>query len=281
VARCHTLGLIPVLAEHARERRGYLAGTDAQRLADFQLALRDPGIDAIWAVRGGYGTLRFLAHLDLAPLLERPKPIIGFSDNTALHLALRRAGLVSFHGPHAGAAFPDFTLHCFTDVLFHTRPAGVLPRDPAAEAPVALSGGTAEGRLAGGNLTLLAACCGTPFALDAGDAIVVMEDVNEPAYRLDRAFTQLKLAGCLEGARGLAFGRFNWTDGDAPPGPAAPSNEPAPLDVIADTVGSLGIPIVTGFPFGHIDRQWCLPLGVRARLDADSCALEILEPAVT
>lgn len=218
--------------------------------------------------------MRLLEALDLLPLRDRPKPFIGFSDNTAIHLALARIGLVSFHGAHPGGEFPGFTERCFRDVLFRAEPAGALPSAPDGEAAVCLSAGEAEGPLVGGNLALLAAACGTPFELDARGRIVVIEDINEPAYRIDRAFTQLRLAGCLDGAVAIAFGRFNWTE------PVPPTDPPLD-EVLAELVGPLDIPAVAGLPFGHVDDQWCLPLGVRARVDAGSGRFELLESAVT
>ena len=127
--RCRSLGYEPVLAESARLRDGYLAGPDARRADDLQRAFDDPGIDAVWALRGGYGTLRIAPRLDLSGMLERPKAYMGFSDNTLIHLALQQAGLVSFHAPHAGFdRFPTWTRESFSRVLESPAPAGVLPR---------------------------------------------------------------------------------------------------------------------------------------------------------
>lgn len=273
IGRCRELMLEPVPGEHVMDRHGYLAGVDDDRIADFRRAIEDPGIDAIWALRGGYGTMRLLDRLDLSPLRTRPKAFIGFSDNTAIHLALDRVGVVSFHGAHPGAEWGDFTTRGLRDLLFAAKAAGTLPGAPAGEVNT-LAPGIAEGRLTGGNLAMLAASCGTSFALDSRDRIVFIEDVNEPAYRIDRAFTQLRLAGCLDGVRGVAFGRFDWTD-------SRPEGEPPVDEILADLVAPLGVPAVSGLPFGHIDEQWCIPVGVRARLDAGSGTLALLDPAVT
>jgi muramoyltetrapeptide carboxypeptidase len=268
--RCQQLELEPVPGQHVMARHGYLAGTDADRLADFARAVADPSIDAIWAMRGGYGTMRLLDRLDLSPLLRSPKAFIGFSDNTAVHLALDRLGVVSFHGPHAGAEYGDFSVEGLRTVLFRAEPAGCLP---ATDPPRTLFTGAAEGRLVGGNLALLAAACGTPFELVARNRIVFIEDVNEPAYRIDRAFTQLRLAGCLEGVRAVAFGAFSWDD-------ETPEDEPPVEELLRSLVEPLGVPAVSGLPFGHIDDQWCIPVGTRARLDAVEGTLTLLEPAV-
>jgi len=282
IARCVDFGFEPVLGAHARERHGFLAGTDDQRLDDLDRALRDPGVSAVWAIRGGYGTMRMLDRFDPARFRDSPKAFIGFSDNTAIHLLFARHGFVSFHGPHAGGAFPEFTVDAFQRILCHPGPAGILPGDDGGDTPVRLRGGVAEGRLIGGNLAMLAAACGTSFQLDARGAIVVIEDVNEPAYRIDRALTQLRMAGCFEGAAGFAFGRFVRMDGEEMAATGTATGGDVPLgEVLAERVHDLNVPAVAGLPFGHTDRQWTLPLGVRARLDADRCTLEILEPAVT
>ena len=270
LAMCAQLGFEPVVGRAALRRHGYLAGQDAERAEDLNAVLADPDIDAIWALRGGYGAMRILDVLDFAPLKARPKAYIGFSDNTALHLALARAGIVSYHGPHAGGAFPPFTEQCFRRVLLSAEPPGVLPV-PADTTVVGVSGGTAEGRLTGGNLSLLAALSGTPYALDCRDAILFLEDVGEPTYRIDRALTQLRLSGVLDGIAGLILGQFT---------ERRPSeNDLALEEVLADFAVRLVVPCIAGAPIGHVDENWCLPIGVRARLDAGAGTVEIIEPA--
>ncbi len=269
--QCVALGLEAVIGEAARQRDGYLAGPDEARARDLARAIADSGIDAIWALRGGYGTMRLLRGLDVSPLRRRPKAFIGFSDNTAIHLALSRAGLVSFHGPHAGGPFPPFTEAAFREILFEDSPPGELPLPPGEE-PHRLTGGVAEGELLGGNLSLLAALCGTAITLQSRDRIVVLEDVGEATYRIDRSLTQLMLCGALDGATGLALGRFT----ERPETDVDRRLE----DVFGEVAVKLGIPAVLGFPVGHVDENWCLPLNVRARLDADRGTLSILEAAV-
>lgn len=268
--RCARLGLDAVLGAAARSHHaGYLAGTDDDRLEDLRWALTAPDIHAVWALRGGYGTMRLLQRLDLTPVTERPRAYIGFSDNTAVHLALHARSVVSFHGPHAGGDATPLAEQCLRDVLFDARPAGVLPL-PAEPRPATLRSGTAEGPLIGGNLALLAGMCGTPGAMHARNAILFVEDIGEPFYRLDRQWTQLVLSGALDGVAGIAFGRF--TDcGD-------PDELRALLQRFADGVG---VPAVMGLPIGHEPDNWTLPLGVRARLDAARGTLELLEPAVS
>lgn len=266
--RCARLGLVPVPGAAARLiHRGYLAGSDEQRRADVQHAVSDPDIDAIWALRGGYGTMRLLAQLDLSPLVTRPKAYIGFSDNTAVHLALHARGVVSFHAPHAGGDLTDLSERCLQRVLFEPSAAGVLELPPGP-APAAVRGGAAEGPLVGGNLALLAAMCGTPAAPRAAGRILFVEDVGEAAYRLDRAWTQLLLSGALDDVAGIALGRF--TDcGDGVD------------ELLHELTWSLGVPVLAGLPIGHEPDNWTLPLGVRARLDADAGTLQLLEGAVS
>ena len=270
-ARVEARGWIPDVGEHARGRHGFLAAPDQARLGDLNRALRDPEVDAIWLLRGGYGTMRLLESIDWEAIERRPRAVIGFSDNTAIHLALSHRGIVSFHGPHPAAEdFPDFSADLLTRML-RGESVGALPRDDDAP-PVVLRGGTAEGRLIGGNLAMLAATLGTPYQVDASGAILAIEDVGEPPYRIDRLLTQLRLAGVLRDVGGVALGTFAECEGDA--------DHPGLEEVFADRLGDLGVPVVTGLPFGHVPRNWTLPFGVRARLDAGAGTLELLEPAV-
>jgi muramoyltetrapeptide carboxypeptidase len=270
--RCRELLLEPVIGTAARNRIGYLAGTDAERAADLQSALGDDAIDAIWALRGGYGAVRLLEHIDLARLSEKPKAYIGFSDNTTLHLAFFNAGVVSFHGPHPGADFPAETRAAFERVLFHDAPAGMLPLRAGDPPPRTLRDGRVRGPLVGGNLSILAAACGTSTCLQSRGCILFIEDVGEAAYRIDRALMQLLHSGSLNGVAGLAFGRFS----DAPPSDAGRDVD----DVLLEFAERLNVPAVVDFPIGHIEHNWTIPVGVLAELDAGNASLEILESAV-
>lgn len=270
--RVESLGWEPVPGDNCRARKGYLAGTDAERAMDLNRALRDPTIDAVWFLRGGYGTMRILKEIDWDALAAHPKALIGFSDNTAVHLAAQRAGVVSFHGPHPHTPeFPDFAHDELLRVLTVPEPAGVLPFPPGGRAET-VAGGVAEGPLLGGNLSILSATLGTPFAIQPEGAILFFEEVGEHPYRLDRLLAHLRLAGVLDAVAGIAVGGVT----DSPVVEGAPTA----AEVVADALGGLGIPVATGFPFGHIEENWTLPLGVRARLDADAGTLALLEPAV-
>jgi muramoyltetrapeptide carboxypeptidase len=275
VQRVEAMGWIPRLGEHASGRHGYLAGTDDQRLADLNRALRSDDIDTIWCLRGGYGTMRILDRIDWPALQRRPRALIGFSDNTALHLALQRLGVVSFHGPHPAADYPPFAEQALRAVVTEARPAGLLPAPPAAPAPEAIVGGRAEGLLVGGNLALLAATLGTPYAVQTSGAILFLEEVGEPVYRIDRLLSQLLLAGVLDRVAGIVIGAFSeCPDLDKP-------ELPSTAEVLRDRLAHLRVPVAAGFSFGHIPDNLTLPLGVLARLDADAGTLELLEPAVS
>jgi muramoyltetrapeptide carboxypeptidase len=266
--RCRRFDLEPVLGTAARGRYGeYLAASDDERLRDLQQALDDPDIDAVWALRGGYGTMRLLHRLDLAPLARSPKAFIGFSDNTAVHLAIHARGVASFHGPHAGGDATDLAEQALRRVLWDPEPPGVLEL-PADRPAVTLAGGTAEGRLIGGNLSILAAMCGTPAAPRSQGAILFVEEIGEEAYRMDRAWMQLLLARALDGVAGIAFGRFTDCGDDVFP-------------LLQSLAAPLGVPVLADLPIGHEADNWTLPVGIRARLDATAGTLELLEGAVT
>ena len=281
---CRALGFVPLLGRNAGARYGYLAGTDDERLADLNEALRDDSIDGVWCLQGGYGATRILDRVDFAALRRRPKPVIGYSDITALiNAAVLRAGVVGFHGPCACDPFSAFTRRHFERVLCAAVPAGVGERPTAPPSQLvprqgriaALCGGVAEGRLVGGNLTLLQALIGTPFQPDLAGAILFLEDVHEDLYRVDRMLAHLRLAGLLRGLAGVAVGRFTEMKRQTGGGALA-------FDEVLETYfAPLGIPIAHGFPFGHVEDQWTLPLGVRARLDADAGTLALLEAAVS
>lgn len=271
IERVASLGWEPVAGEFCRCRTGYLAGTDAERAADLNRALRDPSIGAVWFLRGGYGTMRILDALDWDALARHPKALIGYSDNTAVHLAAHRAGVVGFHGPHPHAPeFPGFARDELLRVLTVAEPAGVLPFPVDGGRAETLAGGVAEGPLLGGNLSLLSATLGTPFAIRPEGAILFIEEVGEHPYRLDRLLSHLRLAGVLSAVAGIAVGGIT----------ESPEGAPTAAEVVNDALGGLGVPVATGFPFGHFDDNWTLPMGVRARLDADAGTLALLEPAV-
>jgi muramoyltetrapeptide carboxypeptidase len=267
-ANARSLGCEPVVGEHALERVGYLAGDDAARLADLNAALADDTIDAIWCMRGGYGVMRLLARIDYPALRRRPKAVIGYSDITALHGAIAtRCDVITYHGPTARSALTAFSRDSLRRALADDEPCGT------AERAQTLHRGRARGHLIGGNLAVLCALCGTPYEPPYESAILIVEDVNEPVYRVDRLLTQLRLAGRLQQCAGIAFGAFTDIPVDSP----EESLGARTLDeVLGETAAALGVPCLRGVPVGHIDDQWTLPLGAVVELDADARTLRIL-----
>jgi muramoyltetrapeptide carboxypeptidase len=280
---CRALGFEPVLGANVGRRHGYLAGTDDERLGDLNAALADPSVDAVWCLRGGYGLTRILDRVDFGALERRPKAVIGFSDVTALLLALHRTtGVVTFHGPMARAPLTPFSRDHFDRVLTAMKPAGRLGRvAPPADVLVPRQGrivglvpGAAEGRLIGGNLTLLQCLIGTPYFPDLDGAILFLEDVHEDLYAIDRMLAHLRMTGALAKVAGVIIGQFT---------EMKRSTEDGALgfdEVLATYLAPLRIPVAYGFPIGHVDDQWTLPVGIRARLDAGTGEVEILEASV-
>ncbi|MFL5510674.1 MAG: LD-carboxypeptidase [Gemmatimonadaceae bacterium] len=252
-----SLGWDPVVMPHATEQFGYLAGQDRDRLDDINHALRDASVDALWCLRGGYGMIRILPGIDYEALDADPKPIIGYSDITAMHAAVqRKCRLITYHAPTAREAMTEFSRDSFLRaVVEQTDSCGVAPN--ARE----ISHGRAEGRLVGGNLAVLASLCGTSFAPDLTDGILILEDIGEPVYRIDRMLQQLMLSGALNGCRAIVFGECVKCPEDAGGGGR-------PLDsVMGEIAEELGVPCLAGVPIGHIDAQWTIPLGATATLD--------------
>jgi len=281
VDNMNSLGLKPKLGKFADRSNGFLAGTDAQRVEDIHWAFTDPSIDAVWCLRGGYGLSRILPQIDFAKIRGNPKPFIGYSDITALHVAIhQRTGLVTFHGPVATSTLSDYTKDHVIKTLFNgTAPDKIsISPDNAVNTNLlyktqVITSGKARGQLIGGNLSLLTAEAGTPFALkDVRGKILFTEDVGEKPYRIDRMFVQLKQSVDLRSCAGIALGIF--ADCDAPEG------SPTVIDVVKDQFSNLGIPVMYGLSFGHIRDQFTLPLGVKAELDTASATVTLLESCV-
>lgn len=271
LATVSSFGWEATVAEHVLARYSYFAATDADRIGDFNAALRDDSIDAIWCLRGGYGVMRILEHLDYDAMRRHPKPVMGYSDISALHAAVGRAcETVSYHSPNARTALTPFARDSFERALRR----GV---DSCGAAPGArtVRGGRARGRLAGGNLSLISSLAGTPYLPDLEGAILVIEDTNEGLYRIDRMLTQLSLAGAFTGLAGIAFGYCTQCDSDESPGDTRESRS---LEtVLSEFASALHVPCISGIPMGHVDDQWTIPLGAAATLDADALTLSVEE----
>lgn len=271
LASVRSFGWEASVGAHVLDRYSYFAATDADRISDFNAALRDDSIDAIWCLRGGYGVMRILEHLDYDAMRRHPKPVMGYSDISALHAAVGRAcEIVSYHSPNARTPLTPFARESFERALLR----GV---DSCGAAPAArtIRGGIAHGRLAGGNLSLISSLAGTSYLPDLDGAILVIEDTNEGLYRVDRMLTQLALAGELVGLAGIAFGYCTSCDADESPGDTRLSRTLD--DLLTEFANALKIPCIAGIPMGHVDDQWTIPLGAAATLDADSPTLIVEE----
>jgi muramoyltetrapeptide carboxypeptidase len=277
IALLEEKGFRIVAGDHLYDRHGYLAGTDAGRAADLTSMFARRDIDAVFCARGGYGVCRLLDYADWNVIAANPKVFVGYSDITTLHLALeRRAGLVTFHGPMVvthGGGLSESASDCFWRAVGRAEPLGVYD---TGSAPIRmLAGGQAQGRLAGGCLALLGAAMGTPEQPDFAGRIVLIEDVGEALYRVDRLLAQMLRAGLLQQAAGFVLGTVTGWDREEKEIP------PIPLDAVwRDYIRPLGKPAIAGFPCGHEPDPLTLPLGCMAELDADAGTLAVLEPAV-
>ncbi len=261
-----SLGWIPITGSNVSRIHGYLAGTDDERISDLNHAIQDDSIDAVWCVRGGYGAMRLLRDIDYKALRSNPRPFIGFSDITAFHAAIwKECGIVSFHGPTARGELTDFSRRSLVRaVVDQTSSCGTVPNGRV------LRPGKARGRLAGGNLALVASLMGTPWAVDFDGAILVLEDIDEAVYRVDRMMRQLLLSGALSKCAGIVAGDFR------PPSGETNEQNRRIDDVIAEAADEAGLPCLAGAPFGHIGDQWTIPLGATAELDTTTMSLEVV-----
>ena len=250
------------------ERHRYLAGSDGRRLEELTEALLDPAIRGVFCARGGYGATRLLTRL-AAIEPAAPKPLVGFSDITALHLWLQSRGVMSIHGPVLTqlGLLPEATRQRLFQLLESAAPA------PALRAGDTCVPGVAEGPLLGGTLSVVTRLLGTPYLPSLEGAILLLEDVGERPYRLDRMWTHLELAGVFRQVRGIALGSFtNCEEKDA---------DYSAADVLRELALATGLPCAAGFPVGHGAVNEPVPLGARVRLDASARSLTFLEAAVT
>ncbi|MFG1674748.1 LD-carboxypeptidase [Micromonospora sp. NPDC049282] len=262
-------GLRPVTAPNAYARRGYLAGDDALRADDLNAAFADPEIRGVVCTRGGYGAQRVVDLIDMAAVRRDPKVVVGFSDITALQFALwRGARLAGVHGP--GAAWraertPIRSAESLHAALMTTEPVTVAAVEAEETYPVRVPG-RAEGRLIGGNLCLITASIGTPDMPDLTGAILLVEEVQEPPYKVDRMLTHLRRCGALARLAGVAVGQFT---------ECADGWDTTIVDVLTDRLGDLGVPVLGGLPVGHGPDQLTVPVNTRAVLDTTAATLTV------
>jgi muramoyltetrapeptide carboxypeptidase len=276
------LGLKVKRGRHLLDRYGYLAGRDEDRAADINALFADDEVDGIVAVRGGWGSARLLPRLDYDAIRRHPKPLIGYSDITALHLAIHaKTRLVVFHGPVGGSGWNAFNTGWVKRVLFDGEAVtfenvkefgdNLAQVDHRVQT---ITSGRARGRIVGGNLTVLSAIVGSPYLPDWDGAILFLEDVGEDIYRVDRMLTQLALAGILGRIRGFVFGTCDEC------GPGEGYGSLTLEEVLADHIRPLKVPAWQGAMIGHIDRQFTIPIGVDVEIDADRGTIRMLESAV-
>jgi muramoyltetrapeptide carboxypeptidase len=278
------LGLKVRIGTHVLSRHGYLAGQDKERAADINTFFGDSDVRAVLPIRGGWGSSRVLPHLDYDLIRNNPKVVVGFSDITALHMGIQaKTGLVTFHGPNGMGRWDEWSLDYFKRVVFAgeavsmENPTKLSDRNALAQTEhrvQTITPGTARGRLLGGNLTVLTAILGSPYVPSFDGAILFLEDVGEDLYRVDRMFTQLKLAGVLERIRGFVFG----TCAECEPGEGFASLTLE--EILGDHIKPLGVPAWFGAMIGHQTPQWTVPVGIDAEIDATKGTVRMLAPAV-
>lgn len=284
VKNLESFGMRVKVSANIRAARGGYAGTVAQRVDDLHSMFLDREVKAIWTARGGSGCIHLLPKINYPLIRNHPKILVGYSDITALLLAIyRHAGLVTFHGPVASSAFSDYSVVHLKAVLMEPQPRfdinmSAQNAEKALQEPQfarrTIREGVATGRLLGGNLSVLSALIGTPYAAELKGAMLFLEEIGEAPYRVDRMLAQLSQSGGLKNTVGAMLGVFQKavaTDGEA---------SLTLSEVLDDHFAQLKTPSVYGFSFGHIAQQFTIPIGVRARLDTANATLTLLESAV-
>lgn len=285
VESMQALGLKVKLGEHVKARYGHLAGTDEQRAQELNDMFRDPDVDAIICLRGGSGAARLLNLLDYDAIKKNPKVFIGYSDITALHLAIhQKTGLVTFHGPLATSTWNSFAVEHLKKLLFEAE--AVQYSNPSEKGGLltqtknrtrTITPGTATGELLGGNLSVLTGLMGTPFfPSDWTGKILYLEDVGEQIYAVDRMLSQLHLGGVLEQVRGVIFGKCT----DCEPGGAGGYGSLTLEEVLDHYFKPLEIPAFEGAMIGHISDNATIPNGISAEMNSEKGTFKLLNPAV-
>jgi len=283
MATIRAMGLVPRPAPHLLSRYGYLAGRDEERAADLNAMFADREVKAIFAIRGGWGCARILPHLDWDRIRANPKLLVGFSDITALHLALAaRTDCPSIHGPVAASAWGRLSWDSFRRLVFDAEtptwrsPEGTDDRLAQRSPTRTFRPGRASGPLLGGNLTVLTSLVGTPFLPSFEGAILFIEDTDEAQYRIDRMLTQLSLAGILGRVAGVVFGQCT----DCVARNSSSIGGFTLSEVLQQHLAPLGVPAFQGALFGHIPDQFSMPEGIRAEIDAAEGTIRTVEPVV-
>ncbi|WP_414752518.1 S66 peptidase family protein [Anabaena sp. CCY 9910] len=268
------LGLKAKVGRHILDRYGYLAGRDADRAQDVNDMFADDSVQAILAMRGGWGCNRILPLLNYPLIRSHAKILMGYSDITSLLLAINaRSRILTFHGPVATSTWTPFMLEYLKRILFNAEAVTLENTDSPEGKVQTITPGKAQGQLVGGNLSVLSAMVGSPYLPGWQNRILFLEDVNEDVYRVDRMLTQLKNAGILYRISGFIFGQC--TD-------CKPTNDKSQtlIEVLQDHITPLKIPAWYGAMIGHIQDKFILPIGANVEIDADAGTIELLEAAV-
>ncbi len=268
------MGFKVKLGKSCYSKYGYLAGRDELRAEDLNSMFRDTEVDGIICLRGGYGTIRILEFLDYNLIRANPKVFVGYSDITAIHIAINQiSNLVTFHGPMAASDLAGdiskFSLESLFNSILHEDFDGNL-KNPTEEL-ITINGGVAEGQIIGGNLSLIASTIGTPYEIDTKGKIIFIEEIGEEPYRIDRMLNQLKLSNKLQEAEGIILGNFSNCM------PEDPDMSLTLEEVIDDLIRPLNKPTLYNLQAGHCDPNITIPFGVRVRLNADRKEIVVLE----
>ncbi|MDD3199610.1 MAG: LD-carboxypeptidase [Eubacteriales bacterium] len=272
------LGMIPVIYPSATKVHGYLSGSDTVRAADIVNAFANPAIDAVFCLRGGYGVSRILEKIDYRVISKNPKLLLGYSDITALHIAINQlCNLVTLHSPMPSRGWETLdsvTLGSLTECLFSPEPIGQTPVIEGQSLEI-INAGVAEGPIIGGNLSVLNATLGSPYEINTKNKILFIEDVNEKHYQIDRGLTALALAGKFKDCVGIILG--TWADCGDPD--LLPEQNLSLHQIFDEIIKPFGKPTVNNLRAGHIYPQISIPMGVKTRLDTRKRTVEFLEAA--
>lgn len=272
-----------VIGKHVNKCKGFVAASEEERASDFNEMFRRDDIDAVFVTQGGYGSAQIIRLIDFEAVKKSPKIFTGFSDITSLHLALHKfSNLVTFHGPGMSRFnsedLTEYTKEYFFKAISRPEPIGEIPLAEDKKWIHAISGGAAEGRLIGGNLTLICASLGTPYAIDTEDKILFIEDADTEPWLFDHMLSHLRNAGRFDRIKGIVIGECsNCTPAQHNPGFHC---DISVEDVLEYYLKPLGVPVLYGLPLGHTEHMATLPLGLKVRMDADKKAFEVLESGV-